>query len=313
MFRSFKDQDFVEIAFLAIITTEQVKGYGTRLMNKLKNYLQSQDKKFILTYADNNAIGYFKKQGFTNSPRKPAKEWRGYIKDYDGGTVMECYIHDKIDYNNLYQDIKKQKEAVLEAVRSLYHIKVYQGLDFSKAEFIDNNQKKGKKIPFEKIPGLKEAGWNLELYKKSILESENISFYKQCDNILKKISSEPNSWPFKNPVDKDEVPDYYKVISNPMDLKTIREKLESYKYYYSKDEFKEDILLIIKNAKTYNKPNTIYFKYATEIEKIITPYLEKMCDPTQVEIDEFREKAKQFEGLKTEEVKEMKDIKNENN
>ena len=24
--------------------------------------------------------------------------YHGYIKDYDGGTVMECYIHPSIDY-----------------------------------------------------------------------------------------------------------------------------------------------------------------------------------------------------------------------
>jgi histone acetyltransferase len=36
VFRPFKSQKFAEIVFLAITTSEQVKGYGTRLMNKLK-------------------------------------------------------------------------------------------------------------------------------------------------------------------------------------------------------------------------------------------------------------------------------------
>jgi len=57
-------------------------------MNKLKAYLQKRNKKYLLTYADNNAIGYFKKQGFTSCPTRPTKDWRGYIKDYDGGTIM---------------------------------------------------------------------------------------------------------------------------------------------------------------------------------------------------------------------------------
>lgn len=30
------------------------------------------------------------------------------------------------------------------------------------------------------------------------------------------------SWPFHHPVNKKFVPDYYKVIANPMDLETIR-------------------------------------------------------------------------------------------
>lgn len=36
VFRPFHTQRFAEIVFLAISTSEQVKGYGTRLMNRLK-------------------------------------------------------------------------------------------------------------------------------------------------------------------------------------------------------------------------------------------------------------------------------------
>jgi len=38
------------------------QGYGTRLMNHLKEYARSLGLRFFLTYADNFAIGYFKKQ-----------------------------------------------------------------------------------------------------------------------------------------------------------------------------------------------------------------------------------------------------------
>lgn len=46
-----------------------------------------------------------------------------------------------------------------------------------------------------------------------------------CDNrlhsTLKPLLS-PQSWPFHHPVNKKFVPDYYKVIVNPMDLENIR-------------------------------------------------------------------------------------------
>ena len=32
--------------------------------------------------------------------------WKGYIKDYDGGTLMECYIHPKVNYSAISQMIK---------------------------------------------------------------------------------------------------------------------------------------------------------------------------------------------------------------
>jgi histone acetyltransferase len=35
-YRIYETQKFAEVAFLAITATEQVKGYGTRLMNKYK-------------------------------------------------------------------------------------------------------------------------------------------------------------------------------------------------------------------------------------------------------------------------------------
>ena len=37
VFRPFRSQRFAEIVFLAITTSEQVRGLGTRLMNRLKD------------------------------------------------------------------------------------------------------------------------------------------------------------------------------------------------------------------------------------------------------------------------------------
>ena len=73
----------------AITATEQVKGYGTRLMNHLKEHVKTEDIHYFLTYADNYAIGYFKKQGFSKQISQPRDRWFGFIKDYDGGTLME--------------------------------------------------------------------------------------------------------------------------------------------------------------------------------------------------------------------------------
>ena len=61
VFRPFYTQKFAEIVFLALTTSEQVKGYGTRLMNRLKDHAQKVDLHYFLTYADNNAIEYFRK------------------------------------------------------------------------------------------------------------------------------------------------------------------------------------------------------------------------------------------------------------
>ncbi|KAH9922095.1 uncharacterized protein B0H18DRAFT_1121112 [Fomitopsis serialis] len=56
---------------------------------------------------------------------------------------------------------------------------------------------------------------------------------------------------FLKPVSKTDVPDYYEVISNPMDLQTMLKKAKQ-KQYKSKREFKDDLDLIWSNCFTYN-------------------------------------------------------------
>ncbi|KAG1882461.1 hypothetical protein F4604DRAFT_1744161 [Suillus subluteus] len=56
---------------------------------------------------------------------------------------------------------------------------------------------------------------------------------------------------FLKPVAKSDVPDYYDVIVNPMDLQTMLKKVKS-KQYKSKREFADDLDLIWSNCFTYN-------------------------------------------------------------
>lgn len=88
-YRPFESRKFAEIVFCAITGTEQVKGYGSHLMNHLKDHVKKSTQcNHFLTYADNYAIGYFKKQGFSKEVGIGREVWAGYIKDYEGGTIM---------------------------------------------------------------------------------------------------------------------------------------------------------------------------------------------------------------------------------
>jgi histone acetyltransferase len=64
-YRAYHDMRFAEIAFCAVNQAQQVKGYGTKLMNLLKMHAATEGVEYFITYADNYATGYFKKQGFT--------------------------------------------------------------------------------------------------------------------------------------------------------------------------------------------------------------------------------------------------------
>ncbi|KAI0253661.1 hypothetical protein BJV78DRAFT_1152789 [Lactifluus subvellereus] len=56
---------------------------------------------------------------------------------------------------------------------------------------------------------------------------------------------------FIKPVSRSDVPDYYDIITNPMDFQTMLKKVKQ-KQYKSKKEFKDDLDLIWSNCFTYN-------------------------------------------------------------
>ena len=55
----------------------KVKGYGTHLMNHLKDYHVKHSVLHFLTYADEFAIGYFKKQGFSMDIKLAKSAYQG--------------------------------------------------------------------------------------------------------------------------------------------------------------------------------------------------------------------------------------------
>lgn len=113
-YRPYPDQRFGEIAFCAINSNEQVKGFGTMLMSQLKAVVQTEGLEYFLTFADNFAIGYFQKQGFSKHISMPRERWVGYIKEYDGGTLMECYIHPAVPYTQIPDLLQKQRAFLLQ-------------------------------------------------------------------------------------------------------------------------------------------------------------------------------------------------------
>ncbi|URE47106.1 bromodomain domain containing protein [Musa troglodytarum] len=78
---------------------------------------------------------------------------------------------------------------------------------------------------------------------------------KQCQTLLKLLMSHKYGWVFNKPVDpkKLNIPDYYTVIKQPMDLGTIKKKITS-GAYSSPWGFVADIRLTFTNAMTYNPP-----------------------------------------------------------
>ncbi|XP_074863699.1 transcription initiation factor TFIID subunit 1 isoform X2 [Carettochelys insculpta] len=109
-------------------------------------------------------------------------------------------------------------------------------------------------------------------------DDDQVAFSFILDNIVtQKMMVVPDSWPFHHPVNKKFVPDYYKVIINPMDLETIRKNISKHKYQ-NRETFLDDVKLILANSIKYNGPDSLYTKTAQEIVNI--------CCQTLAEYDE---------------------------
>ncbi|KAM8931014.1 protein polybromo-1 isoform 1-T1 [Pelodytes ibericus] len=66
---------------------------------------------------------------------------------------------------------------------------------------------------------------------------------------------------------KVHYPDYYAIIKDPIDLKTIAQRIQT-GYYKSINAMAKDVDLLAKNAKTYNEPGSQVFKDANTLKKL---------------------------------------------
>eukprot|EP00794_Sanderia_malayensis_P003814 gene3814-4343_t len=264
-FRMFPRQNFTEIVFCAVSSNEQVKGYGTHMMNHLKDYHIKHSILNFLTYADEYAIGYFKKQ---------------------------CEINPMIPYREFSLVVRKQKEIIKKIieVRQDEMRVTYPGLTCFKEGV--------REIPVYSIPGIEQTGWRktqLDAQIKSKLKTSAKSEQSQIskDNgkaqsdtddhttmklsqcvkeVLHAVKNHASAWPFLKPVEKNDVPDYYDIIKYPMDLKTITDRFRN-DYYTTKKQFYSDMCRIFSNCRTYNGPDTEYYRCANTVERF---FLNKM-------------------------------------
>uniref|UniRef100_A0AAV2KYB1 Bromodomain-containing protein 2 n=1 Tax=Knipowitschia caucasica TaxID=637954 RepID=A0AAV2KYB1_KNICA len=101
--------------------------------------------------------------------------------------------------------------------------------------------------------------------------------------VMKALWSHQFSWPFRKPVDAValQIPDYYKIITNPMDLGTIKKRLQN-KYYWKALECLQDFNNMFSNCYMYNRPGDDIVFMAQTLEKL---FLQKLSDMPKDESD----------------------------
>ena len=91
--RVFPEETFSELVFFAVDTQHQAKGLGSKMMNEMKEYNNRKGILSILTYADNFAIDFFKKMGFSSQIKLPKERYVSVMDDYINATLMECQLN----------------------------------------------------------------------------------------------------------------------------------------------------------------------------------------------------------------------------
>lgn len=85
-------------------------------------------------------------------------------------------------------------------------------------------------------------------------------------NFLEDLSKHDKRGWFLVPVTSQIAPDYHTIIKAPMDLGTMRSKVEA-NDYDNLESFVADLVLVFQNCKTYNKPHTLVAHAGVDLEK----------------------------------------------
>ena len=144
---------------------------------------------------------------------------------------------------------------------------------------------------------------------------------KQCANVVRTISNHKWAWPFNEPVDpvKLNIPDYDTIITNPMDLGTVRSRIEATALanankprsdaagvmnaaqvlYKHPDEVLHDVRLVFQNAIKFNSPGsdvyvmaqTLWDKFEERWRVLVLPRLEEARVQRQQQVTQFVEQS----------------------
>jgi len=152
----------------------------------------------------------------------------------------------------------KQKEAVHAKIRA-----------FSQSHVVHQPPPEWKGGAFAidpmKISPIRASGWSADM-DEIARQPRHGPNYNQLLHLLNELQNHPSSWPFLHPVDSKDVADYYDVIKQPMDFRTMEERLEADVYAHP-EEFIRDARLVCDNCRKYNNETTPYHKSATKLEK----------------------------------------------
>jgi len=157
----------------------------------------------------------------------------------------------------------------------------------------------------QKTPSSKDA----KRPKRNKLKIENFDIkfgdlpddLKESYKILQEVKKHEWAWPFLEPVNivALNIPDYFSVIKNPMDLQNLEINLLN-KKYDSISQFAADMRRIWTNCYTYNAPETDISLMARKLDSFFEDKFKRISDSTDTSFykNKVMEMEHQLESMK---------------
>lgn len=104
-----------------------------------------------------------------------------------------------------------------------------------------------------------------------------VSLATLLESLLNELREMQEAQPFLLPVNSKKVPDYYNVVKNPLDLQSIRKRVNE-KFYKERSLFLSDMQILIDNSALYNGPKHTITSSAEKLYSICVEHFEQHSD-----------------------------------
>lgn len=133
-------------------------------------------------------------------------------------------------------------------------------------------------------------------------------FYRKIyDGVLKltDATGRPRAELYMEKPSAIDYPDYYTIVHKPMDLATIKDRIDRH-VYASHEAFEADFKQMVSNAQLYNHPESLVYYDALEIDKLVTSKLKRVRQKPIDQLTNEYEQAKQQHKARSKARKEKK-------
>ncbi|KAJ8793534.1 hypothetical protein J1605_019368 [Eschrichtius robustus] len=146
----------------------------------------------------------------------------------------------------------------------------------------EQREKKSGKMPPIKENVLTNVLTDSEQQYKVVKNVKETEQLRHCNEILKEMLAKKHvsyAWPFYNPVDVNALGlhNYYDIVKNPMDLGTIKAKMDNQEYKNAY-EFAADVRLMFMNCYKYNPPDHEVVTMARMLQEVFEMHFAKIPD-----------------------------------